>query len=308
MNRIRIGTRGSALALWQAHFIADELKRIFPTLTVELIEISTKGDRITDAPLSKIGGKGLFTKDIETALMDGRIDAAVHSLKDVPVELPEGFELAAITKRAEPFDAFVSNKFGSIEELPRGALIGTSSLRRRAQLLGLRADLKVEDLRGNVDTRLKRLDEGKFDAIILAAAGLKRLGHGDRIKEIISPTVMLPAVGQGALAVEISTGSKVLELIKALDDPITRATVGAERSFLNVIEGGCQVPVGVYGSIEGKEITVTGVIASIDGSKIIRGSTVGDIDRSEELGAELAQRLLDNGGRDILKALEGRDA
>ena len=308
MNRIRIGTRGSALALWQAHFIADELKRIFPTLTVELIEISTKGDRITDAPLSKIGGKGLFTKDIETALMDGRIDAAVHSLKDVPVELPEGFELAAITKRAEPFDAFVSNKFGSIEELPRGALIGTSSLRRRAQLLGLRADLKVEDLRGNVDTRLKRLDEGKFDAIILAAAGLKRLGHGDRIKEIISPTVMLPAVGQGALAVEISTGSKVLELIKALDDPITRATVGAERSFLNVIEGGCQVPVGVYGSIEGKEITVTGVIASIDGSKIIRGSTVGDIDRSEELGAELAQRLLDNGGRDILKALEVRDA
>ena len=308
MNRIRIGTRGSALALWQAHFIADELKRIFPTLTVELIEISTKGDRITDAPLSKIGGKGLFTKDIETALMDGRIDAAVHSLKDVPVELPEGFELAAITKRAEPFDAFVSNKFGSIEELPRGALIGTSSLRRRAQLLGLRSDLKVEDLRGNVDTRLKRLDEGKFDAIILAAAGLKRLGHGDRIKEIISPTVMLPAVGQGALAVEISTGSKVLELIKALDDPITRATVGAERSFLNVIEGGCQVPVGVYGSIEGKEITVTGVIASIDGSKIIRGSTVGDIDRSEELGAELAQRLLDNGGRDILKALEGRDA
>lgn len=308
MNSIKIGTRGSALALWQAHFVADELKRIFPTLTVELIKISTKGDRITDAPLSKIGGKGLFTKDIETALMDGRIDAAVHSLKDVPVELPTGFELAAITKRAEPFDAFVSNKFRSIEELPRGAMIGTSSLRRRAQLLGLRADLTVEDLRGNVDTRLKRLDEGKFDAIILAAAGLRRLGHGDRIKEIIPPTVMLPAVGQGALAVEIATGSKALDFVKALDDPITRAAVDAERSFLNVIEGGCQVPVGVHGSIEGKKITVTGVIASLDGSKIIRGSIDGDFERSKELGAALAQRLLEDGGRDILKELTAGDA
>ena len=304
MDRIRIGTRGSALALWQANFIATELKKFFPSLTVELIKISTKGDRILDAPLSKIGGKGLFTKEIEDALLDGRIDLAVHSLKDVPVELPAKFFIGAITRRAEPFDAFVSNRFGSIEELPRGARVGTSSLRRRAQLLALRSDLTVENLRGNVGTRLRRLDEGIFDAIILAAAGLRRLGFGDRIRAELSPSVMMPAVGQGALAIEIVKGNwSVEEIIGVLDDGLSRTAVTAERSFLGMIGGGCQVPVGVYATVEGKKITVDGLIASIDGSKIIRGSTVGALDEARQLGAALAEKLLSCGGRNILEAL-----
>lgn len=304
MDSIRIGTRASALALWQANFVAGELTKKFPSTKIELVKISTKGDRILDAPLSKIGGKGLFTKDIETALLDGRIDCAVHSLKDVPVELPAEFFIGAITRRSEPFDAFVSNRFGSIEELPRGARVGTSSLRRRAQLLALRSDLTVEDLRGNVGTRLRRLDEGNFDAIILAAAGLRRLGFGDRIRCVLEPSVMMPAVGQGALAIEIARGNRAVEeTVRTLDDALTRAAVGAERSFLRVIEGGCQVPVGVHATVEGKKITVGGLIASLDGSKIIRGSTVGAIDEARQLGAMLAERLLSEGGRKILEAL-----
>ncbi len=305
VDRIRIGTRGSALALWQANFIATELKKFFPSMAVELIKISTKGDRILDAPLSKIGGKGLFTREIETALLDGRIDLAVHSLKDVPAELPTEFLIGAITRRADPFDAFVSNRFGAIEELPRGAVVGTSSLRRRAQLLALRSDLTVEDLRGNVETRLKKLDAGMFDAIILAAAGLRRLGFGDRIRAELSPTVMMPAVGQGALAVELVKGNRaVAEIIRVLDDGLTRAAVSAERSFLRVIEGGCQVPVGVYATVEAKKITVEGLIASLDGVKIIRGSTVGLIDDAGRLGSMLAEKLLSDGGRQILEALK----
>lgn len=304
MDRIRIGTRGSALAMWQANFVADELMKKFPSLAVETVKISTKGDRILDAPLSKIGGKGLFTREIEESLLEGRIDCAVHSLKDVPAELPADFFIGAITKRAEPFDAFVSNRFGSIEELPRGARVGTSSLRRRAQLLALRSDLTVENLRGNVGTRLRRLDEGMFDAIILAAAGLRRLGFGERIRAELSPSVMMPAVGQGALAIEIVKDNRAIEeTIRALDDGLTRAAVVAERSFLRVIGGGCQVPVGVYATIDGKKITVDGLIASIDGSKIIRGSTVGALDEAQRLGAALAEKLLSDGGRNILKAL-----
>ncbi len=290
--------------MWQANFVARELSKKFPSTAIELIKISTKGDRILDAPLSKIGGKGLFTKDIEAALLEGRIDCAVHSLKDVPAELPQEFLIGAITRREEPFDAFVSNRFGSIEELPRGARVGTSSLRRRAQLLSLRSDLTIEDLRGNVETRLRRLNEGNFDAIILAAAGLRRLGFGDRIRCVFEPSVMMPAVGQGALAIEIARGNRLVEeTIRALDDGLTRAAVSAERSFLRVIEGGCQVPVGVHAIVEGKKITVGGLIASLDGSKIIRGSTVGAIDESERLGAGLAERLLADGGREILEAL-----
>ena len=290
--------------MWQANFIASELKKIYPSLDVELIKISTKGDRILDAPLSKIGGKGLFTREIEIALLDGRIDLAVHSLKDVPVELPTEFFIVAITRRADPFDAFVSNRFGSIEELPRGAIVGTSSLRRRAQLLALRSDLTIEDLRGNVETRLKKLDAGKFDAIILASAGLRRLGFDERIRAELPPTVMMPAVGQGALAIEIVKGNRsVEEIIRVLDDGLTRAAVSAERSFLRVIEGGCQIPVGVYATVEAKKITVDGLIASVDGGKIIRGSMVGVIDDAGRLGAMLAEKLLSDGGREILRAL-----
>ncbi|MBQ9480222.1 MAG: hydroxymethylbilane synthase, partial [Selenomonadaceae bacterium] len=239
------------------------------------------------------------------ALLDGRIDLAVHSLKDVPIDLPPSLALGAITRRADPFDAFVSNRFGSIEELPSGSVVGTSSLRRRAQLLALRSDLTVEDLRGNVETRLRRLDEGRFDAIVLAAAGLRRLGFGDRIRAELSPTVMMPAVGQGALAVELVEGNRsVEELVSVLDDRETRLAVTAERSFLRVVEGGCQVPVGVYATVEGNKITVSGLIASLDGSKVMRGSTVGSTDEAQRLGAELAQRLLDSGGRDILEGIQ----
>ena len=303
-SSIRIGTRGSALAVWQANFIAGELRSRYPSLTVELIKISTKGDRILDAPLAKIGGKGLFTKELEAALLDGRIDLAVHSLKDVPIDLPPSLKLGAITRRADPFDAFVSNRFGSIDELPIGSTVGTSSLRRRAQLLALRSDLVVEDLRGNVETRLRRLDEGRFDAIILAAAGLRRLGFGDRIRAELSPTVMMPAVGQGALAVELVEGNRLVDdLVSVLEDRQTRLAVTAERSFLRVVEGGCQVPVGVYATVEGNKITVSGLMASLDGFNIVRGSAVGSTDEAQRLGAELAQRLLDDGGRDILEEL-----
>ncbi len=303
MDRIKIGTRGSALALWQANFIATELSKKFPTLEVELIRVSTKGDKILDSPLSKIGGKGLFTKELEMRLLDGSIDLAVHSLKDVPTELPLGLTLAAITERAEPFDAFISNKFNSIAELPRGAIVGTSSLRRRAQLLSIRSDLNVKDLRGNVDTRLRRLDEGKFDAIILAAIGLKRLGHGDRIKKILPISEMIPAVGQGALAIEIAEGGRVENFVRALDAPISRAAVSAERSFLRVVEGGCQVPVGVFASIVGEELQIEGVIASLDGRELVCGAIVGSLDRASELGAKLAHQLLDDGGRNILETI-----
>ena len=303
LDRIKIGTRGSALALWQANFIAGRLKEKFPTLEVELIRVTTKGDKILDTPLSKIGGKGLFIKELEAQLLDGSIDLAVHSLKDVPTELPGGLTLAAITERAEPFDAFISNKFNSIAELPRGAIVGTSSLRRRAQLLAVRSDLSIEDLRGNVDTRLRRLDEGKFDAIILAAVGLKRLGHGDRIKKILPTSEMIPAVGQGALAIEIAEGGRVENFVRELDDPISRAAVSAERSFLKIVEGGCQIPVGVFASIVDGNLYVEGVIASIDGRELVRGSIVGSLDRAAELGAQLAHQLLDDGGRNILDTI-----
>ena len=303
MDRIKIGTRGSALALWQANFIAAELSKKFPMLEVELIRVTTKGDKILDSPLSKIGGKGLFTKELEMRLLDGSIDLAVHSLKDVPTELPSGLTLAAITERAEPFDAFISNKFNSIAELPRGAIVGTSSLRRRAQLLSIRSDLQIRDLRGNVDTRLRRLDEGKFDAIVLAAIGLKRLGHGDRIKKILPISEMIPAVGQGALAIEIAEGGRVENFVRVLDDPISRAAVSAERAFLRVVEGGCQVPVGVFASIVGEGLRIEGVIASPDGREIVRGSIVGSLDRAAELGAKLAHQLLDDGGRNILETI-----
>ena len=303
-KKIRIGTRKSKLALWQANLIALAIKSTYPEIKVELAYIMTKGDKILDSPLSKIGGKGLFTKELESQMLEGNVDLAVHSLKDVPAQLAPEFTIAAITKREIPFDAFVSNKYKSFQELPQGALIGTSSLRRRAQLLAIRPDLKIENLRGNVDTRLKKLDEGKFDAIILAAAGLKRLGHESRITELLSPEIMLPAVGQGAIAVETLTSNReICDILKFLDDPNAHAATDTERAFLRIVEGGCQVPIGVFAKIEDNKITAEAIIASIDGQRIIRDKISGDISSAEAIGENLANKLLDAGGREILSLL-----
>ena len=294
LKNIKIGTRASKLALWQSEFVAAELQKNFPALKIELVKIQTTGDKILDSPLSKIGGKGLFTKEIENALAENKIDLAVHSLKDVPNELPANFKIAAITKRAQPFDAFVSNKFSKIEDLPNGAIIGTSSLRRAAQILNLYPHLKIENLRGNVDTRLKKLDAGNFDAIILAAAGLERLGYGGRINQIL--TEIIPAAGQGALAVEIRKDDfEVAEIVKILNDEKTFAAAKLERDFLNVIGGSCQIPVGIFAEVQENKITARAVVASIDGKNIIR-DTAENID-----GATFAEKILNNGGREILK-------
>ena len=304
MKKLRIGTRASKLALWQTNFVADELRKNFPQLEIEIIHITTKGDKILDTPLSKIGGKGLFTKELELQMLNHKIDLAVHSLKDVPVQLSTEFTIAAVTKRFDPFDVLVSNKYHSIEELPKNSIVGTSSLRRRAQILAIRPDLQVVDLRGNVDTRLKKLDAGNFDAIILAAAGLKRLNHGNRINEVLLPNIMLPAVGQGALAIETLTDNiEVCNLLKFLDDADTRAATSAERAFLKVVEGGCQVPVGVFAEVLNNEMTVEALIASIDGQKVVNGKIAGRINFAESLGEMLANNLLDSGGREILGEL-----
>ena len=292
-----IGTRQSLLAMWQSNYIAGRLREEYPGCEVTLKKIVTKGDRILDVPLAKIGGKGLFTKEIEQELLDGTIDLAVHSLKDMPTVLPEGLCLTAITERANAGDAFVSNKYNSIEELPEGSVLGTSSLRRRAQLLARRPDLKIVDLRGNVDTRLKKLDEGQMDAIILAAAGLTRLGHADRIKEIIPQSYCLPAVGQGALAIECRTDNfKVRQMA-------TKQATDAERAFLGLLEGGCQVPIGVHAEVNEGRIAMEAVIASLDGSTVLRDTAEGNAADAVTLGRALGQKMLDNGGREILAAI-----
>lgn len=299
-----IGTRQSLLAMWQSNYIAGRLREEYPGCEVTLKKIVTKGDRILDVPLAKIGGKGLFTKEIEQELLDGTIDLAVHSLKDMPTVLPEGLCLTAITERANSGDAFVSNKYNSIEELPEGSVLGTSSLRRRAQLLARRPDLKIVDLRGNVDTRLKKLDEGQMDAIILAAAGLTRLGHADRIKEIIPQSYCLPAVGQGALAIECRTDNfKVRQMLDFLNDTATKQATDAERAFLGLLEGGCQVPIGVHAEVNEGHIAMEAVIASLDGSTVLRDTAEGNAADAVTLGRTLGQKMLDNGGREILAAI-----
>lgn len=301
---LKIGTRQSLLALWQSNFIAGELHKEYPECEVTLKKIVTKGDRILDVPLAQIGGKGLFTKEIEEELLDGTVDLAVHSLKDMPTVLPEGLCLTVITSRANVGDAFVSNKYNSFAELPQGAVLGTSSLRRRAQLLAARPDLKIVDLRGNVDTRLRKLDEGNMDAIILAAAGLQRLGHGDRIKEIIPTSVCLPAVGQGALAIECRTdNTEVREMLAFLNDTATKQATDAERAFLGLVEGGCQVPIGVHAEVQNNEIKIEAIIASLDGSTVLRNTISGDAEKAVELGQKLGNQMLAEGGQDILAAI-----
>lgn len=296
-----IGTRQSLLALWQSNHIASLLRKQYPDCQVTLKKIVTKGDRILDVPLAQIGGKGLFTKEIETELLDGTVDLAVHSLKDMPTVLPEGLCLTAITTRANVGDAFVSNKYASFSELPQGVVLGTSSLRRKAQLLAVRPDLKIVDLRGNVDTRLRKLDEGQMDAIILAAAGLERLGHADRIREIIPTTVCLPAVGQGALAIECRSDNKeVREMLAFLNDLSTKQATDAERAFLGLIEGGCQVPIGVHAEVENDNVKIEAVIASLDGSKVLRNNITGPAVNAADLGRKLGQQMLVEGGEQIL--------
>lgn len=307
-QKLVVGTRSSQLALWQADFVIGELKAKYPELVVEKRLMTTKGDKILNAPLAKIGGKGLFTKELETAMLEGEIDIAVHSLKDMPVVVPEGLVITAIAQRADPGDAFVSPVYESFEELPQGAKVGTSSLRRKAQLLHVRPDLHIEDLRGNVNTRLRKMEEENFDGVILACAGLKRLGFEGRIRHVLPQSICLPAVGQGALAIECrESDSEVRELLAFLDDQATRLCTEAERGFLATVEGGCQVPVGVHAVARGAEgIRIEAVIASLDGSTLLRDDLAGTAGNNEEaraMGVQLANRLLDMGGREILRSI-----
>lgn len=301
---LKIGTRQSLLALWQSNHIAACLRKKYPECEVVLKKIVTKGDRILDVPLAQIGGKGLFTKEIEEDLLSGEVDLAVHSLKDMPTVLPEGLCLTAITERANVGDAFVSNEYSCFAELPLGAVVGTSSLRRKAQLLAARPDLTIRDLRGNVDTRLRKLDEGLYDAVILAAAGLERLGHGDRIKDVIPSDVCLPAVGQGALAIECRTDdAEVRQMLDFLNDMPTVHATNAERAFLGLLEGGCQVPIGVHADVEGDKIKIEAIIAALDGSTVLRDTIEGAATDAVALGQELGKKMLANGGQEILAAI-----
>ena len=301
-DTIIIGTRSSKLALWQAEYVKGRLEEQYPERKVALKLMTTKGDKILDAPLAKIGGKGLFTKELETDMLEGGIDLAVHSHKDMPTEVPEGLVIAAITKRFDPGDAVVSPKYKTFANLPPGAKVGTSSLRRKAQLLHVRPDLDICDLRGNVNTRLQKLEDENFDAIILAVAGLKRLGFGDRITDVLPQGMVLPAVGQGALAIETrAEDAEVRALIAFLNDPVTADCAKAERAFLGHVEGGCQVPVGVYATPSGENMLhVEAVIASLDGARLYRDSLDGSAEKAEKLGIELAEKLLSMGGIDIL--------
>lgn len=299
-----IGTRSSKLALWQANYVAERLQEKHPDLVVKERRMTTKGDRILDAPLAKIGGKGLFTKELETAMLAGEIDIAVHSLKDMPTEVPEGLVITAITERYDPGDAVVSPRYERLAALPKGARVGTSSLRRRAQLLAARPDLTLLDLRGNVNTRLEKLDAGEYDAIVLAVAGLKRLGFGARITEVLPRALCLPAVGQGALAIEArAADDETRRLVDFLRDEAMADCAAAERAFLKTVEGGCQVPVGVYAEAEGAEMTVEAVIASLDGGTHFRDAIRGPRREAETLGRALADRLLDAGGIEILHGI-----
>ncbi len=301
-NRIVIATRQSPLALWQAEHVQRRLLEAHPGLEVELLKMNTQGDIILDTPLAKIGGKGLFVKELEQGLMDGRADIAVHSMKDVPVELPEGLHLPVILEREDPRDAFVSNHYASFEALPQGAKLGTSSLRRQCQLSALRPDLEVISLRGNVGTRLRKLDEGQYDAIILAAAGLMRLELTERIAGKISTDTCLPAIGQGAVGIECRADDpRVNALIGVLNDESTHIRVAAERALNHRLEGGCQVPIGGFAEIDGNKLRLRALVGSPDGSEMIRGEVNGSVDEAEKIGIELADDLLSRGADRILK-------
>jgi hydroxymethylbilane synthase len=299
---IKIGTRGSKLALWQAEWVKSQLTAHNPGLTVDLLRIKTSGDKILDVPLAKVGGKGLFVKEIEEALMSKKVDLAVHSMKDVPTDLPESLYIAAVTKREDPRDVLISRNKVSLRKLPPGAKIGTSSLRRQSQLLKLRPDFQMITLRGNLDTRLRKLETEGLEAIVLAAAGVKRLGYEDSITEYLDPFLMLPAIGQGALGIEIRRNDDfVKKLVAVLDDPETHVTVLAERAFLRRLQGGCQVPFAAHALVKDGKMHLKGLVASVDGQRIVAGELEGDKSRAEALGVELAEKLIRQGAGEIIQ-------
>ncbi|MBE4582562.1 hydroxymethylbilane synthase [Vibrio navarrensis] len=301
---IRIATRKSPLALWQAYYVKEALQQTHPGLEVELVTMVTKGDVILDTPLAKVGGKGLFVKELEVAMLEGRADLAVHSMKDVPVDFPPGLGLVTICEREDPRDAFVSNHYENIEQLPQGAVVGTCSLRRQCQLKAYRPDLVIKELRGNVGTRLSKLDAGEYDAIILAAAGLKRLELQERIRSFIEPEQSLPAVGQGAVGIECRTDDeRMLELLAPLNHIETADRVKCERAMNLTLQGGCQVPIGSYALLEGDQIWLRALVGEPDGSHIVRGEIRGPRTDAEALGVQLAQQLLSQGADDILARL-----
>ena len=302
--KIRIATRKSPLALWQANFVKQNLLLAHKDLTVELIPMVTQGDIILDSPLSKIGGKGLFVKQLEQAILNNEADIAVHSIKDIPAQFPEGLMLAAICQRDEVRDAFVANKYASLNDLPEGAIVGTSSLRRQCQLRSHFPYLIIKDLRGNVGTRLNKLDDGQYDAIILASVGLKRLSLEHRITQYIGTDLMLPAVGQGAIGIESRTDDKqILDIISVLDDKKSRSCIQAERAMNNALQGGCQVPIAGYCRLNNDELTLQGLVGRVDGSKIIKQQITGFINEAESLGEKLAKQLLNQGADLILTEL-----
>ena len=301
---LRIATRKSPLALWQAEHVKAELQRAHPGLEVELVTMSTQGDKILDTPLAKIGGKGLFVKELEQGMLEGRADIAAHSIKDVPMEFPEGLFLATIMQREEPCDAFVSNRYDALEELPEGAVVGTSSLRRKCQLLHKRPDLQIKDLRGNVNTRLAKLDDGDYDAIVLACAGLVRLEMEHRIKQRIAADWILPAVGQGAIGLEAREGDDdTLQLIAPLNHADTRDRILAERALNERLQGGCQVPIASHAVLEDDQLHLRGLVGETDGSRIITAEARGPRTEAEALGQQVADDLLAKGAREILQQL-----
>jgi len=303
-SRLVIASRESALAMWQAQHIRDRLRALYPQTEVSILGMTTQGDQILEVTLSKIGGKGLFVKELETALEDGRADLAVHSLKDVPMNMPDGFVLAAIGEREDPHDAFVSNKHDNLAALPAGSVVGTSSLRRESQLRARFPHLKIEPLRGNVQTRLRKLDEGQYAAIILAAAGLKRLGLGQRIRALITSEDSLPAVGQGALGIECRADrADVIALLQPLHHPDTAACVLAERALSRALAGSCQVPLGGFAEVRGGKLRLRGFVASPDGKRMTNSELTGDIANPEALGNKVADALRAQGADEILAAL-----
>ena len=303
-QKIVIGSRGSQLALWQANWVKSELERLHSNADIDIRIIATSGDKIQDVPLSKIGGKGLFVKEIEEALLANEIDLAVHSMKDVPMELPIQLGISVITKRENPLDALISKNGEKLADLPQGATIGTSSLRRSSQLLKYRDDFKIHPLRGNVDTRLRKVEEGKYDAILLASAGLNRLGWANRITEEISPDILLPAMGQGALGIETRLDdTKIYDFISTLNHEQTHYAVSAERSMVGRLDGGCQVPIGAYARVEKGLITLKGLVASLDGEIIYKLENVGPVDDAINIGQELGAQLLKMGANEILEKL-----